>query len=164
MRDLDVLVVTIIGTGARHQELVALAERLAADKVRFFPYQPYETRAQPLATADVHVVGLGRGLAGYVVPSRLWGILAAARPVIVAADEESETARVVRRVGCGVVVPPGRPEALARAIRAAHAGELDLEEMGRRGRDFLVAEADRRVAVERYRAVLGEVQGSAARA
>lgn len=158
MRDLEDLVVTIIGTGARHAELVALAERLEADQVRFFPYQPYETRAQPLATADVHVVGLGRGLAGYIVPSRLWGILAAARPVIVAADEESETARVVRRVGCGVVVPPGRPELLARAIRAAHAGEYDLAEMGRRGREFLVAEADRRVAIERYREVLEEVR------
>ncbi len=162
MRDLDDLVVTIIGTGARHEELVALAERLEADKVRFFPYQPYETRAQPLATADVHVVGLGRGLAGYIVPSRMWGILAAARPVIVAADEESETARLVRRVGCGVVVPPGRPELLAREIRAAHVGAYDLEEMGRRGREFLVAEADRRVAVERYRAVLREVQAARA--
>ncbi len=48
-----------------------------------------------------------RGLAGYVVPSRLYGILAAGRPVLVAAEAESETAQLVARVGCGIVVPPG---------------------------------------------------------
>jgi colanic acid biosynthesis glycosyl transferase WcaI len=110
-----------------------------------------------LSSADVHVVGLASGLSGYVVPSRLYGILSVARPVIVAADRDSETARIVEEVGCGVVVRPGRPELLARAIRRAHDGELDLEEMGRRGREFVTAEADRRVAVARYRELLREV-------
>ena len=62
-----------------------------------------------LSAADVHVVGLARGLSGYVVPSRLYGILAAGKPVIVAAEASSETAKLVERVGCGIVVPPGRP-------------------------------------------------------
>ena len=74
--------------------------------------------------------------------------------MIVAADAESETAQLVERVGCGVVVPPGRPELLAEAIRAAHDGELDLEEMGARGREYVAREADRAVAVGRYRELL----------
>jgi glycosyltransferase involved in cell wall biosynthesis len=106
----------------------------------------------------VHVVGLARGLAGFIVPSRFYGVLAVGRPVIVAADEESETARVVREVGCGIVVPPGRPELLARAIRDAHDGKYDLDEMGRRGREWVVAEADRQVALRRYRELLREVR------
>jgi colanic acid biosynthesis glycosyl transferase WcaI len=61
---------------------------------------------------------------------------------------------VVERVGCGVVIPPGRPELVAEVIRAAHDGEYDLEEMGRRGREYVLAEADRRVAVDRYRELL----------
>jgi glycosyltransferase involved in cell wall biosynthesis len=120
-------------------------------------YQPRETLSLSLSAADVHVVGLAAGLAGYVVPSRLYGILAAAKPVIVAADPDSETARLVEREGCGVVVPPGRPELLARALRAAHDGELDLAEMGRRGRDYVVRAADRSVAVGRYRELLREL-------
>jgi colanic acid biosynthesis glycosyl transferase WcaI len=92
------------------------------------------------------------------VPSRFYGVLAVARPVIVAADEESETARIVREVGCGVVVPPGRPELLARTIRDAREGRFDLEEMGRRGREWVVAEADRQVALGRYRDLLREVR------
>jgi glycosyltransferase involved in cell wall biosynthesis len=153
----DDVSVAIVGDGARHAELVALARELGADRVRFLPYQPRETLSQSLSAADVHVVGLARGLAGYVVPSRLYGVLAVARPVICAADAESETAQLVERVGCGIVVEPGRPDLLADAIRRARSGELDLREMGRRGRDYVTQEADRRVAVSRYRELLGEL-------
>jgi colanic acid biosynthesis glycosyl transferase WcaI len=160
LRDLDDLAIMIIGTGARHAELVALAELLEVDQVRFLYYQPREVLSLSLSAAQVHVVGLAPGLAGYVVPSRLYGILAVSRPVIVAADAESETAQVVQQVGCGIVVPPGRPELLARAVRDAHDGKYDLVEMGRRGRDWVEREADRSVAVRRYRDLIGELAPS----
>jgi glycosyltransferase involved in cell wall biosynthesis len=157
LRDLDDLAIFIIGTGARHNELVALAELLEVDQVQFLYYQAREVLPESLSSADVHVVGLAPGLAGYVVPSRLYGILAVARPVIVAADAESETAQVVERVGCGIIVPPGRPELLARVIRDAHDGKYDLQAMGARGREWVEQEADRSVAVRRYRELLLEL-------
>ena len=160
LRDLDDLSIVIIGIGARHAEVVGLAERLEVDHVRFLYYQPRELLAQSLSAADMHVIGLAPGLAGYVVPSRLYGILAVARPVLVAADPESETAQVVERVGCGILVPPGRPELLARAIRDAHDGKFDLVELGRRGREWVEREADRTVAVQRYRDLLRELARS----
>jgi putative colanic acid biosynthesis glycosyltransferase WcaI len=157
LRDLGDLRILIIGMGARHAELVELAARHEVDHVQFLYYQSRTLLPQSLSTADVHVVGLAPGLAGYVVPSRLYGILAVARPVIVAADPESETAQVVDRVGCGIVVPPGRPELLARAIRDAHDGKHDLAAMGARGREWVEQEADRSVAVRRYRDLLHEL-------
>jgi colanic acid biosynthesis glycosyl transferase WcaI len=163
LRDLDDLAVIIIGSGARRSELIALARLLEADKVEILPYQDRGILSQSLSTADVHVVGLARGLAGYVVPSRLYGILAAGRPVIAATDPESETAQLVAEVGCGVIVPPGNPFALAAAMRAAHDGEYDLAEMGRRARAFAEAESDRTIAVRRYRDVLRELEGTGAR-
>ena len=158
LRDLRDLSVIIIGSGARRTELVALARLLETDEVHFLPYQKRSVLSLSLSAADVHVVGLMRGLAGYVVPSRLYGVLAAGRPVIAAADVESETAQLVAEVGCGIVVPPGDPFALAKTIRAAHDGEYDLAEMGRRARAYAEAESDRLIAVRRYREVLGELQ------
>src|SRR5262249_12146825 len=67
--------------GARRASVVPPAERLEAP-IRFLPYQPREVLSQSLSSADVHFVGLAPGLAGYVVPSRLYGIMAVARPVI----------------------------------------------------------------------------------
>jgi colanic acid biosynthesis glycosyl transferase WcaI len=160
LRDLDDLVVPIIGVGARLTELQELADTLEADKILFLPWQEYERRAEPISAAHLHVVGLALGLAGYIVPSRMWGVLAAGRPVIAAAEDESETAAVVRETGCGVVVPPGNPLRLAQAIREAHDGGYDLEEMGRRAREFAVTRNNRSIAIDRYREVLHELRGT----
>lgn len=157
LRDVDDLAIAIIGYGARYVELTELSRTLEVEQVRFLPYQARERLSLSLSAADLHVVGLARGLSGYVVPSRLYGILAAGRPVLVAAEESSETAKLVRRIGCGIVVPPGRPLQVAAAIRAAHSGEYDLEEMGARGRAYVVRDADRSVAYARYRDVMREL-------
>lgn len=154
LRDLDDLVVPIIGFGARHVELQQLVGRLEADTVRFHAYQPREVLSESLSAAHLHYVGLAKGLAGYVVPSRLYGILAAGRPVLVAADADSETARLVEEVGCGVVVAPDRPDLVAAAIRAAYDGVLDLEAMGAAAREYVVREADSQVALSHYREVV----------
>jgi colanic acid biosynthesis glycosyl transferase WcaI len=151
LRELEALSVPVIGFGARHLEIRALVARLDADKVLFFEYQPREVLSQSLSAAHVHYVGLAKGLSGYVVPSRVYGILSAGRPVIVAADADSETSRLVSEVGCGIVVPPDRPDLVAKAIQDAHDGVLDLQAMGQRGREYVVAHADRSVALVRYR-------------
>jgi colanic acid biosynthesis glycosyl transferase WcaI len=160
LRDLDDLRVLVIGSGARWHELYGLAQTLEVDAVEFLDFQPRDALAQTLSAADVHVVGLARGLAGYVVPSRIYSILAAGRPVIAAAEEESETAALVRDVGCGLVVPPGQPVTLARAIRECYEGVHPLEEMGLRAREFAEREADRLTAFDRYRRVLAEATSS----
>ncbi len=163
LRDLDDLRIPIVGFGARHAEIVALARRLEVDSVTFFPYQPREVLPQSLSSAHLHYVGLARGLAGYIVPSRVYGILAAGRPVLAAADEASETVRLVREAGCGVVVPPGRPDRVAEVIRRAHDGELDLEGMGARGREWVEREGDRETAFGRYRTLVGGLVASNSR-
>ncbi len=158
LRDLDDLVVLIVGSGARRAEVMRLAERLGLDNVRFLPYQPRERLSESLSSADVHVVGLAPGLAGYVVPSRLYGILAVGRPVIAAVDAESETAHIVEAANCGFRVPPASPDLLAAAIRRCHAARDELPELGRNGREYVEREGDRAVAIERYRMLLTEVR------
>ena len=158
LRDLDDLRIMIIGMGARHAELVALAELLRG-RPGPVPLLPVARRAsrsrcrRPTCTSS----DLRRASPATSFPSRLYGILAVGRPVIVAADAESETAQIVEQVDCGIVVPPGRPELLARAIRDAHDGKYDLEAMGARGREWVEREADRSVAVRRYRDLLLEL-------
>ena len=158
LRDLESLRIVVIGFGARHGEVTRLAQRLeVTSTVQFLPYQPREVLPLSLASGDLHYVGLARGLAGYVVPSRVYGILAAGRPVLVSADRESETVRLVEEARCGVVVPPGRPELVAGVIRDAVEGQLSLDGMGERGRAWVEREADQEVAFDRYRRLIGEL-------
>jgi colanic acid biosynthesis glycosyl transferase WcaI len=161
LRDLDRLQIMVIGFGARHGELTRLAERLdVTSMIRFLGYQPRARLSLSLGAGDLHYVGLARGLSGYVVPSRLYGILAVGRPVLVSADADSETVRLVEGVGCGVVVPPGRPELVAGVIRDAVEGQLSLEGMGERGRAWVEREADQEVAFDRYRGLVSELTSS----
>jgi colanic acid biosynthesis glycosyl transferase WcaI len=159
VRDLARLEILIIGFGARHASLVELARACGASNVRFLPYQPREVLPDSLSAADIHYLGLVRGLAGYVVPSRLNGILSAGRPVIVAADVESEPAQVVKTAECGIAVPPGNPEALAAAIRSAYAGEVDLATMGTNGRSWIMRNRAKDDAIDSYRELLADVLG-----
>ena len=164
LRDLDRLRIMVIGFGARHGELTRLAQRLEVTRtVQFLDYQPREHLPLSLATGDLHYVGLARGLSGFVVPSRLYGILAAGRPALVSADADSEIVRIVEEVGCGIVVPPGRPELVASVIRDVAEGRLSLVGMGDLGRAWVEREADREVAFDRYRRVVADVVASSSR-
>jgi colanic acid biosynthesis glycosyl transferase WcaI len=158
LRDLDRLQILVIGFGARHGELTELAKRLEVTRtVRFLGYQPRHRLSLSLAAADLHYLGLARGLAGFVVPSRVYGILAVGRPVLVSADGASETVKLVEAADCGIVVPPGRPELVAGVIRDAVEGRLALDGMGARGRVWVEREADREVAFGRYRRIVADV-------
>jgi glycosyltransferase involved in cell wall biosynthesis len=164
LRDLDRLQIMVVGFGARHGELTALAHRLeVTGAVRFLGYQPRARLSLSLSAGDLHYVGLARGLSGFVVPSRVYGILSVGRPVLVSADADSETARLVEEAGCGVVVPPGRPELVAGVLRDVLEGRLSLDGMGERGRAWVEREADREVAFGRYRRLVGDVVASSSR-
>ena len=128
--------------------------------MRFLDYQPREVLSQSLSSADVHFVGLARGLSGYVVPSRLYGILAAGRPVIAAADDDSELAHARPRASAaGSSCRPAGPTCSRRRSASWPRGVHDLDELGRRGRAYVEAEADREIALERYRRELAELLG-----
>ncbi len=156
--DVEELMVVIVGAGARHAYTVELAERtVMPDRVRFFQYQDRARLAEVLSTANVHFVGLPRGLAGYIVPSRVNGILAAGRPILAAVDEHSETAELVQRAECGFVVPPDDPNMVAEMLRDMAKGRVDLGTLGKNARRFAEREASRDAAVSRYRDVLRDV-------
>jgi glycosyltransferase involved in cell wall biosynthesis len=158
LEDLDRLTVVLIGFGARHAAMVDLARRVAGDRVRFLPYQPRERLSESLSAADVHYVGLAHGLAGYVVPSRVYGIMAAGRPIIAAVDPGSETAAAVRAADSGLITDPDAAEQVADAIRTMASGAVDLAAMGARARAYVEHEGSRAAALARYRELLADVR------
>lgn len=104
-----------IGDGAMRSQIQASAEGCKA--IRFLPFRPADEVPYVLAAPDLHLVTIRRGLEGVVVPSKLYPILAAARPVLALAPEESDVARIIRRSGCGIVADPDDPQSLARIVR-----------------------------------------------
>lgn len=156
LRDLGDLVVVLQGDGAKREELARRARGLGLGNVRFLPYAPKSQLAESFGAADVQVVSLREGLAGVIVPSKLYGILASGRASIAAVEKDSEVAALTAQYESGLVVPPGEPEELALAIRRLH-DEPELR--ARLAANAVAASArhDRPVAVAAYHQLLTEV-------
>jgi glycosyltransferase involved in cell wall biosynthesis len=122
-----------IGDGANRASIESSAAN--STNVRFLPFRPVEQVPHVMMAGDVHIVTVKRGLEGVVVPSKLYSILAAGRPVLVVAPEQCDAARIVREAGCGLAVDPGDPSAVAAAIREMRDHPARLAEMGRRARE-----------------------------
>lgn len=129
----DSAALIFIGDGA-HRASLELAAR-GISQVRFLPFRPPDQIPFVMAAGDVHIVAIRRGLEGVVVPSKVYSILAAGRPLLAVAPDNTDVARIVRDFGCGAVADPDDPAAVARAIRDLRADPVRLEEMGRRARE-----------------------------
>jgi glycosyltransferase involved in cell wall biosynthesis len=104
------------------------------DNATFAPYQPREMLSESLSAGDVHLVSLQPQLEGLIVPSKFYGILAVARPVIFIGAHDGELARIIRECDLGYVIAPGDDAALVRAIEELAADRERAAAMGRRGR------------------------------
>jgi glycosyltransferase involved in cell wall biosynthesis len=149
LADLPDLVVVFQGDGVRKDELRRQAEALGLRNVRFLPFAPTSRLGESFAAADVFVVSLQRGLAGYIVPSKLYGILAAGRPYVAAVEDDCEVATITRRHDCGLVVEPGNAQAMAGAIRAFYEDRPMTRRRGEHARQVGLT-FDRQVQVRRY--------------
>src|SRR5579862_406472 len=117
-----------VGSGANRASLEASAS--GSPNVRFLPFRPFEQVQHVMMAGDVHIVTIKRGLEGVVVPSKLYSILAAGRPVLAVAPESSDAARIVVESGCGLAADPDDPAAVAAAIRELRNDPARLHKMG----------------------------------
>ncbi|NBB86257.1 MAG: glycosyltransferase [Bacteroidetes bacterium] len=102
------VVFLFVGEGPRRAEVEAAAARRGLANVRFLPFQPMERLAESLSAADLHVVTMRPGTEGLVVPSKLYGVLAAGRPVLLLGADASEAARVLLQRPRAARVAAGR--------------------------------------------------------
>jgi colanic acid biosynthesis glycosyl transferase WcaI len=133
MLENDGVGLVFIGEGAMKAQVQAMAEGCRA--VRFLPFRPASEVPLVLSSGDMHVVTVKRGLEGVVVPSKLYPTLAAGRPVLGVAPEETDIVRIIRQTGCGVAANPDDPASVAEAIRSVMHDAEQLQAMARRARE-----------------------------
>ena len=123
-----------IGEGAMKPQVEAMSQGSRA--IRFLPFRPASEVPLVLSSGDMHIVTVKRGLEGVVVPSKLYPTLAAGRPVLGVAPEETDVARIIRRAGCGIAANPDDAASVAEAIRRVLQDSKQLETMARRAREI----------------------------
>ena len=124
----DSVGLVFVGDGAQRARLEAGAA--GSTNVRFLPFFPATKIESVLAAADAHVITIKRGLEGVVVPSKLYGILAAGKPIVAVAPKQTDAAALGARDGFGVAADPDNPAELVAIVRALLADPARLAAMG----------------------------------
>lgn len=145
----------MVGEGqARASTELALAND---PRVIFADVQPRASLGELLALADIGLAPLKAGLGGASVPSKLLGLMAAGRACITQAEEGTDTAQLIQNASCGLVTPPGNPQALVDAIRSLAKNKSLRAKMGKRGREAVVQHYSEDRVIDRYEAMMLKV-------
>jgi colanic acid biosynthesis glycosyl transferase WcaI len=104
-----------VGDGAERERLQTAAATIP--NVRFLPFFPGSKIPSVLAAADAHIITVKRGLEGVVVPSKMYGILAAGKPIVALAPRECDVVSIGEAKGFSVSADPGDPVQFARAVQ-----------------------------------------------
>ncbi len=121
-----------VGDGVASRFLRERTEGLR--NVRFLAYRPESQLPYVLQAGDVHLVTLRRGMEGLVVPSKLYPILGAGRPVLALVPKGSDIAEIVQSTRCGWVADPDDSDSMVAVLQQAVNDMGELETRGRRAR------------------------------
>src|SRR5438445_2890485 len=121
-----------VGDGAQRSQVEAAAA--GSSNIRFLEFFPASKIPSVLAAADAHVITVKRGLEGVVVPSKMYGILAAGKPILAVAPKETDAASLGVQRGFAVAADPDRPAEVVSAVRALASDPKKLKAMGEAAR------------------------------
>jgi glycosyltransferase involved in cell wall biosynthesis len=118
-----------VGDGAQRTRLVASAAKLP--NVRFLPFFPSSKISSVLAAADAHLITVKRGLEGVVVPSKMYGILSAGKPIVAVAPRECDVVSIGEAKGFSTFADPDDLTGFAGVVRELARDPEKLQAMGR---------------------------------
>jgi colanic acid biosynthesis glycosyl transferase WcaI len=156
-RNTDNVFFIFVGEGIRKQELLREFELENQKNVLMAPFQDSNNFNNVLNASHVHLVTLKEGLQGMAVPCKIYGILAAGRPVIALVPDSSEIAFVVKEEKCGIVVSPDDTDGLINAIILLKNNETLRIQMGINSRRAFERKYTTKIAAEKYLDILNEI-------
>ena len=139
-----------VGGGAKRSQILAYCEAYGLANVILHPYQPREHLSTSLSACDVSLVSHISGSEDTVAPSKLYGILASSRPVLLIASEVCELARMVDQAACGVVVQQGDVHGLVDALLTLQADPQRVAAMSERAGALYQAQFGRHQSTTAY--------------
>lgn len=110
--DNDNLHFLFIGAGAKAETIKNFIKNNSHNNVTLVGFQNRVEQNDFLNACDISIVTLNDGMFGLGVPSKSYNIMAAGKPIIIVADENSEISLCVKEFEMGWVVQPNNPIAL----------------------------------------------------
>ncbi len=147
-----------VGEGPRKEDILQFVNRRGIDNFRYLPYFPQHQLRYSLSVADVHLLTLQPNMAGIAVPGKLYGIMAAGRPVVMVGPEASEPAETIQRHETGYVVYPLQEDdavqSLYDALLRLYSDDETRAELGENGRTAFLEAFERDVCCTQWTELL----------
>jgi glycosyltransferase involved in cell wall biosynthesis len=157
LRDHPAIRIVIVGDGVRRADLAEQIAQEQLTQVLLLPYQPRSRVPDIYASADLGLVPLMAGTAETTLPSKLYTIMAAGRPVLAAVDAESDIIHTVQQANCGYTIAPDDAQALHEAILHAYANRDQLAALGQNGRQYVESHFQRSAISQQYHRLLQQL-------
>jgi colanic acid biosynthesis glycosyl transferase WcaI len=120
--------IVFVGDGAQRDRLQAASSGIS--NVRFLPFFPGSKIPSVLAAADAHIITVKRGLEGVVVPSKMYGILAAGKPIVALAPRECDVVSIGEAKGFSISADPDDPAQFASVVQQLVRDPARVRRMG----------------------------------
>jgi glycosyltransferase involved in cell wall biosynthesis len=144
-----------VGGGACHAGLEQFCRAHDVDTAEFRPYTKRCDLSANLAEGHVGLVTQIPETLGAIVPSKIYGIMAAGRPILFIGPSGSTPARIIEQHGCGWRIDPGDSDSLVRLLQQLEANRDLLREAGVRARDAFEKHYEKSIGVARLLSILG---------
>jgi colanic acid biosynthesis glycosyl transferase WcaI len=140
----------LVGDGEERERLERLTKESGLASVRFLKLLPAETLPYALASANAVLLTQQASVTDSVIPSKLLTYMASGRAILASINPASEAARRINDASCGVVVAPEDPRALLEGIMALRDLGPAVDDMGRRGREYVEAHFSKERVLQDY--------------
>jgi glycosyltransferase involved in cell wall biosynthesis len=147
--DLKDLVFLIVGDGMEKKRLQERVETAGLTNIVFKPFVSKDAYASLVNSVDGGIVSLTAKKKTPVVPGKILGYMAAAKPVLAFLNQESDGHALIDAARCGVSVPSGQPVSeLERVTRELYNRRAHLETMGQNGKEYVTRNFDKKVCID----------------
>jgi colanic acid biosynthesis glycosyl transferase WcaI len=140
----------LIGDGTQRQAIEERLEKLGLRNIVLLPFQPRERLPEILATADISLISLRSGLLDGSIPSKTFPLLASGRPILAAVDPGCGIWSLMEISGAGMCVSPVDKRRIAEKIIQLKSDSELRDQLGRKAREFAVANYDRLSACKAF--------------
>jgi glycosyltransferase involved in cell wall biosynthesis len=159
LRERSDIVFLFVGDGPRKREVQAAQESEGLSNIRLLDSVPRDRLHASLSMADAHLISMRPEMNGIVVPGKLYGAMAAGRPVIFVGPEHCEPADTVRSAGCGFTVAAGDATGLIASIEKLASDTSLARRMGERARSAFIAHYEQKLCCSQWRELIEETLG-----
>ena len=147
-----------IGSGAKEAWLSKTVGELGLKNVTILPSQPRSDLISSLNACDMAVISFVKGMAGASVPSRMYNIMSAGKPILAVSDRESELSQVISEENIGWVVQPESPALIAEVVMEANANRRLLHQMSVKARAAAIEKYARPIIIQQHEDLMDNLE------